>query len=240
MPSTYLNLTNQLLRRLNEVEIAETEFLSTRGVQTLAKDAIRNSIGKINLTEYEWPWNAAEFTQVLVVGQEEYSWPSDYKVADFNSFQLQKDDSLGINNTRLQHLERDQYYEDYRDNDDDQGASGLGIPKFVFPGHGNGYGVTPSPDEAYTLKFRYYMTAVDLTAATDETRIPNIYDFVVVEGGLYYMYMYRDNPEAASIASQVFQQGIKEMQGIGINKYERIRDTRVSRKYGLNSGLIGY
>ena len=41
MPSTYISLCNQVLRRLNEVEIAEAEFGSTRGVQSLVKDAVK-------------------------------------------------------------------------------------------------------------------------------------------------------------------------------------------------------
>jgi hypothetical protein len=34
--------------------------------------------------------------------------------------------------------------------------------------------------------------------------------------------------EAAGISAQLFQQGVKEMQGILMNKYEAIRDTRIS------------
>lgn len=42
------------------------------------------------------------------------------------------------------------------------------------------------------------------------------------------MYMFRDNMESAGISAQLFQQGVKEMQGILMNKYEAIRDTRIS------------
>ena len=49
--STFLDLTNQLLRRLNEVEIAQADFPSVRGVQATAKDAIKNAIAKINQAE---------------------------------------------------------------------------------------------------------------------------------------------------------------------------------------------
>ena len=40
MPSTYLSLCNQVLRRLNEVEIIEGDFASVLGVQALVKDAV--------------------------------------------------------------------------------------------------------------------------------------------------------------------------------------------------------
>ena len=58
---------------MNEVEVSEADFANTRGVQTLAKDAVLDSIGQINQAEYEWPFNAAQHTQVLAVGQEEHT-----------------------------------------------------------------------------------------------------------------------------------------------------------------------
>lgn len=229
MASTFIELTNTLLRRLNEVEIADADFPSARGVQALAKDAIRSSIAKINQAEYAWPFNAAEHTQVLVPGQEEYSWPQYFKVADWNSFQLQGSNALNIEHTTLNFISRDEYYSRFRDLDDDTGLTGRGVPAFAFPAHGNGYGVTPSPDAAYTLTFRYYMNYNDLQSASDTTRVPETYENVIIEGALYHMYMFRDNPEAAGVAAQIYQQGIKEMQSILINKYDSIRDTRIIR-----------
>jgi len=229
MASTFIELTNTLLRRLNEVEIAVADFPSARGVQALAKDSIRSSIAKINQAEYAWPFNAAEHTQVLVPGQEEYSWPQYFKVADWNSFQLQGSTALNIEHTTLSFISRDEYYSRYRDLDDDTGLSGRGVPEYVFPSHGNGYGVTPSPDKAYTLTFRYYMNYNDLQSSSDMPRVPETYENVIIEGALYHMYMFRDNPEAAGVAAQIYQQGIKEMQSILINQYNSIRDTRILR-----------
>ena len=226
--STYLDLTNQLLRRLNEVEIAQADFPSVHGVQATAKDAVKNAIAKINQAEYEWPFNAVQHTQLLVVGQEEYSWPQYLKVADFNSFQLQPNSSLGVQATQLKFIDRDTYYRNFKDLDDNAGAAGRAIPTTVAEGFGNGYAVTPSPDQAYTIKFRYYQTHNDLVAYGDLTRVPDTYDNVIIEGALMQMYMFRDNMEAAGISAQLFQQGVKEMQGILMNKYEAIRDTRIS------------
>jgi hypothetical protein len=226
--STYLDLTNQLLRRLNEVEIAQADFPSVRGVQATAKDAVKNAIAKINQAEYEWPFNAVQHTQLLVVGQEEYSWPQYLKVADFNSFQLQPNSSLGVRATQLKFIDRDTYYRNFKDLDDNAGAAGRTNPTMVAEGFGNGYAVTPSPDQAYTIKFRYYQTHNDLVAYGDLTRVPDTYDNVIIEGALMQMYMFRDNMESAGISAQLFQQGVKEMQGILMNKYEAIRDTRIS------------
>jgi hypothetical protein len=62
---------------------------------------------------------------------------------------------------------------------------------------------------------------------------------VIIDGALYYMYMFRDNPESAGVSVQVFQQGIKNMQGIFINKYERVYDTRISRGSRNSYGYKG-
>ena len=96
MPSTYIDLCNMVLRRLNEVEIAQADFGTVRGVQALVKDAVKASVAKINQAEFEWPFNAAEHTQVLTAGQTEYDWPSFFKIADFNTFQIQSNSSLNI------------------------------------------------------------------------------------------------------------------------------------------------
>ena len=225
--TTFIDLTNKLLRRLNEVEISQADFTSTRGVQTLAKDAIRNAVQKINQAEYTWPFNAAEHSQTLVVGQEEYSWPVEFKVADWDSFQIQKDDALGVQYQGLSFISRDEWYRNHRDEDYNAESFGRDVPTLVFPSHGNGYGVTPSPNQAYSLRFRYYLSGASLEAYDDTPRIPAAYDHVIIEGALYFMYMFRDNLEAANVAAQVFQQGLKEMQSLLINKYNRIYDTRV-------------
>ena len=94
MATTFIDLTNKVLRRLNEVELTSSDFSSASGVQALAKDSVRDAIAKVNQAEFEWPFKSAEHTQVMAVGQEEYTWPTFFKVAEWNSFQIQKDDSI--------------------------------------------------------------------------------------------------------------------------------------------------
>lgn len=227
MPSTYIALCNQVLRRLNEVEISEADFGSVRGVQALVKDAVKSAVAKINQAEFGWPFNAAEETDTLIVGQEEYTWPQYFKVADWNSFQIQANDSQNIGYKTLKHIDRDEWYSKYRDDDYAAGSAGRGVPEFIFAGHGNGYGVSPSPNKAYTLKFRYYMNYADITNATDVTRIPESYDTVIIDGAIYHMYMFKDNLEAAQGAFIAFERGIKDLQTLYINDDVYIRDTRI-------------
>ena len=47
MATTYLVLSNRILRELNEVEMTSTTFSSSRGIQTAVKDFINKSIHDI-------------------------------------------------------------------------------------------------------------------------------------------------------------------------------------------------
>lgn len=228
MPSTFIDLCNQTLRRLNEVEISPADFPNTRGVQSLVKDAVRNSIRKLNQAEFEWPFNAAEQTQVLTVGQSEYSWPSQFKVVQWTSFQLLEDPTLGSSFQSLQFLDRDLWYRRERDKDRTAGVSGRGIPTHVFPSHGAGFGVTPSPDKPYSVRFRYFLNVVELQNALDESRVPSDFDHVIVDGALYHMYMYKDNPESAGLTAVAFERGIADLRTLYINNYHSIHDHRVN------------
>lgn len=225
--NTYLDLCNMVCRRLNEVEIVIEQWNTTRGVQSLIKDAVKAAIIRINQSEWEWPFNAAEHTEILVPGQNEYTWPVEFKIADFNSFQIQKDSNLNVNFKVLKVIERDEWYKFYRDRDYDAGSDGLGIPDFVFPSHGEGFGITRSPNKAYSLKYRYYLNPDHLILPTDRSRIPSQFDTVLINGALYHMYMFRDNAEAAATTLEVFEEGMKSMQRLLLNNYEYVRDTRV-------------
>ena len=48
MAYNYLDLVNEINRRLNEVELSTTNFLSAKGFYETAKDALNSSIRHIN------------------------------------------------------------------------------------------------------------------------------------------------------------------------------------------------
>ena len=229
MPTTYISLCNQVLRRLNEVEIADADFASVRGVHALVKDAIKSAVAQINQAEFGWPFNAASHTQVLTAGTSEYSWPTFYKIADFNSFQIVENATLGSSYRILEYMDRDEWYQDHRDTDFSAGSAGRTIPTHIFNAHGNGFGVTPSPNKAYSVTFKYFLNYSDIVNFDDVTRIPESYDSILIDGALYHMYMFKDKLEAAQSSYEIYLQGIKNLQSLYINNYEYIRDTRISR-----------
>ena len=88
MATTYLILSNRVLRELNEVEMTSSNFSSSRGIQTAVKDLINKSIHDIYNEGAELPLLHTTTTQVLQAGDAEYSFPSDMRRVDFESFFL--------------------------------------------------------------------------------------------------------------------------------------------------------
>ena len=88
MATTYLVLSNRILRELNEVEMTSTTFSSSRGIQTAVKDFINKSIHDIYNEGAELPLLHTTTTQVLQAGDAEYAFPSDMRRVDFESFFL--------------------------------------------------------------------------------------------------------------------------------------------------------
>lgn len=253
MTLKYIDLCNNVLRRINEVEFSLEEvdgttgesanFNAATGLHAAVKDSVKHSIAKINTAEFEWPFNGATATATLSAGTETYTFPTNFKTADFNSFQIQKDDALNSNFKTLRKIERDEYYNLYRDTDDNSDTAGRGIPDFVYMAHGVGsptaqdayFGVTPTPDKAYQLKYNYYEVPATLESANSATRIPDHFEHVIVDGAVHFMFVFKENMDAAQLALMNFQQGIKDMQSQLINTYERVTDRRVQ----FGGGKIG-
>ena len=56
MATTYLQLTNELLRELNEVELTAANFSASKGIQTHTKDLVNRSYLDIVNEEPKWPF----------------------------------------------------------------------------------------------------------------------------------------------------------------------------------------
>lgn len=236
MPSTYMDLTNRLLRRVNDVELTQSAFASARGLQATAKDIILDTVREINSSRIDWPFNAVEHSQTLSIGVEEYAWPADFVAADWNSFQLQKDDTLNINHKQLQPITREEWYHNYRDLDYDSETAGKAVPDLVFPSHGNGWGITPSPNAAYPIKYRYYKSPPDLDLFDDEVTIPSKFDYVIMAGALYHLNLFKENADGVAIAKKRFDDGINDMTNLFLPNPTKVYDSRVNFGGGQSGG----
>ena len=88
MATTYLVLSNRVLRELNEVEMTSSNFSSSRGIQTAVKDFINKSIHDIYNEGAELPLLHTSTTQATFPGDGEYAFPTDMRRVDFESFFL--------------------------------------------------------------------------------------------------------------------------------------------------------
>ena len=88
MATTYLTLTNSVLRELNETELTSSTFSSSRGIQTAVKDFVNKGINDIYNEAAEIPLLYARTTQNLTTGDNEYDFPTDFRKIDRDSFTI--------------------------------------------------------------------------------------------------------------------------------------------------------
>ena len=102
---------------------------------------------------------------------------------------------------------------------------GGGVPRNIVRTPDNNYLLYPYPDKQYTLIFDYFTFPSDLSAHGDTTSIPDRFAPVIVDGASAFVYQYRGETQQYQLNFARFEQGIKNMQSLLINKYEYVRST---------------
>ena len=225
----YIELTNALLRRFNEVELSAGNFAGATGFHAHAKDCINNAIRDVIHAELEWPFLFTSGSATLVSGTGIYALPVSAVRVNFNSFY--RVSASAVQAGHLNPMDYDLWQQYYRERDDrySVSASALSVPEFVFKTPNFLFGVTPIPSEPFVIKYNYFASPDDLSAATDTTSIPTRYHYALVDGGAYHVYMFRENMEQAQMMEARFTKWIKRMRVDLINRYTAIRDDRVQR-----------
>lgn len=228
MAYDYLGLVNDVNRKLNEVELTAGNFASATGFYSQAKDAVNSSINDINQLHYEWPFNYVEEEETLSVGVTRYSFPTNSKIVDMDSFRIKQSDTLNNSTQKLKVLAYEEYLDNFVDQEYNSDNSLQGVPQYVFRGPGLEFGLSPAPDQAYEIVYEYYRTQIDLVNATDVPNIPEIFRHVIIEGAMYHAYMFRSNEQSALIAKEKFTQNLKSMRSILVNRYHYVRSTAIT------------
>ena len=237
MAYNYLELVNQVNRRLNEVELTSSNFSTAVGFYAQAKDAINASLRDINQHEFNWPFNHVEQEDVLSANVTRYAFPHDAKLVDFDSFRIKEDSSLGNATTRLGILAYEEYLDKYVDQEyNTNGRSG--VPQMVAHGPALEYLLTPEPDKAYTVVYEYYRVPVDLILFDDVPAVPERFKHIIVDGAMHYAYLFRGNSQDAMVAKQKFDEGIKNMRIVLINRTYYLRSTMIPQNTG--GGRMGF
>ncbi len=234
--ATFISMTNEVLRRINEVPIDVSDFNTTRNIQALAKDAVNNSIRHILQSAQQWPFTITVYTQTLVVGQGEYNFPADLSVIDYESFYLKPSTTLNTSGGAMGVLDHDNYLRHYRANDDQRTAADYAEPDYIFKTQQQKFGVTPTPDKAYEIEYKYWAFPADLSAATDTPSIPDRFKHVIVEGAMVYLMRFRSNEQSAAMHEKKFEEGIDTMRRLLQQPVASVTSTVISRNntYAVN------
>ena len=109
MATTFITLVNDTLRRLNEVELTATDFSTASGFRAQVKDAVNASLQEVSQKEFEFPFNFTSASLTLTAGTAEYSLASDFKIADWDSFRIAKDDDINADARTLRLINYDTF-----------------------------------------------------------------------------------------------------------------------------------
>ena len=104
-----------------------------------------------------------------------------------------------------------------------------GVPEYVVRTPDNNYLFYPFPNRSYSVKFDYFTFPTDMSAHDDTTTIPDRFDAVIVDGATAFVYQYRGETTQYQLNFQRFEQGIKNMQTLLVNKFEYVSSTFIPR-----------
>lgn len=220
----FLGLTNAVNKRLNEVELTPSNFDTIIGVQADVKNYINLSINRINREQFEWPFNHTYQEVVLVDGQNRYNYPLDAKSIAFDTFVIKPDVLLNIEAKRLRVLDYEEYLEKHLDKELDISGT-KNVPEMIVRNRNSSFTVVPAPDAAYTLRYEYYKLPVDLMSWDSVPTVPEFFKEVIIEGAMYYAYTFKGAIEEADRSNKLFQDGIKQMRTIFLNRTEYVRSS---------------
>lgn len=233
--TSFLDITNDVLSRVNETQLNELNFAQSPGPHLNARNGVLDSIDLFNQEAYEWPFNHRTGTITTVSGQRTYDLPSDYKVIDPDTFFVRADSANDIESRVLEYIEYEEWHSKYRERDANisSGIPGTGQaisrPSRIYKTQDDKIGLTPVPDRELTVEYEYWVNPTKPVNATDDIGIPAEFDHIIVQGALYYVYMYRDNLEQARESQRKFRRLLSNARSIDINDMKYIYDTRVSR-----------
>ena len=208
MAYNYLEITNEVIARFNEVALTSTGFTGARGFQIQCKNAVNDAIDYINTSKH----------------------------VDYDTFRLVRDTDLSISGGNLTKLDYKEYLSKYIQQEDT--ASVGSVPRYVFRTPDNKFGLYPYPDKAYSIRYEYYAYSSTLSAATDVPNIAEQYRSVIVDGATAYGYQYRGETGQYQNNFQRFEAGIKNMRTLLGNRTDYVRSTMLYRSQQPTSTFV--
>ncbi len=247
---TYLDLTNTLIRELNEVELTSVTFTSALGIQKYIKDSINRAYFDFCTSEDKWSFlsvgdpsnNYYGNTYVETTsGTKWYDLRSsqtilnEYSFIDWDNIIVTEEGVSGKTAPyeihRLQPMSISSWQRTYgldeaRDKSDSQT---YGIPRRVIRvPENNKLGLSPCPDGVYRIYFYAYAQPTELTAHGDTIVFPKQYTSVLLARARYYVHQFKDNMSQAQLSDVEFQKGLRSMREQLIEPFPETMDDRRS------------
>ena len=240
--ATYLNLTNELLRELNEVVLTSSNFGDAVGIQAHAQDCINRAYSDIVMAEPQWAFLATGESGATdpfygnvyvetVAGTRWYelkasssSITADYGSVDWDNFYLT---TIGVSGASTPYTSQNLKFvttEEWKDhlreseNIDDADTQNYGEPKFVIRSpDARKFGVSPIPDKIYRVWFFAWDLPTALDAHGDATVFPDVYNPVLMARARYHFHQFKDAPQQAAFALEDYKKGLKQMRSALMN-----------------------
>jgi len=83
--------------------------------------------------------------------------------------------------------------------------------------------------------YEYYRIPVDMEQHGDVPPIPERFRHIIVDGAMHYAYLFRGNTQDALVAKEKFEDGIKSMRSMLINRYSYLRSYLIPQNTGGGS-----
>ena len=253
MATSYLTLTNEVLRELNEVQLTSSNFTSAVGIQAFVKEAVNRALNDIANEEPQLPFFATaasgetdpfygNVTVASVAGTRWYTLKSgsssittDYASIDWDDFYIT---TIGVSGESVPYVSRGLKFislADWRrylrdsENSDDADTQTYGEPRYVIrsPDHRK-FGLSPIPDKVYNVHFYAYDRPTALSDYSDNIVLPDQYANIIIAKTRYYVHQFKENTQQAAFAMDDYKKGMKYMKSNLINPQPKsMTDDRV-------------
>lgn len=240
--ATYLTLTNLALGRLNEVLLTAGTFASATGPQLSMQTGINAAVFDISRRYQQWPFNYGKQTFVTVPATaanitNEYAPPSNVTIIKWDTFGIQRDDTATppIVSSTLSDIDYNLWAKRIRPLDLQLPDDGFSTPRYVIKGDDGSIILSPPPDVAYTIYYDAWSDPTALALFSDVCAIPDKYNYVLVDGAIYYGYDFRSDTGAQDRAKVKFDSGVQEMLRELVKPTDGFQSTMITNNRTFNS-----
>ena len=223
MATTYMTLVNLALGRLNETLLTSASFSSPVGPQLAMQTAVNAAISDICRRYQLWPFNYGKQTFTTQASTattsgtgaiyNEYTPPATVTSIKWNTFGIQRDDTAipGIVASTLAPIDYNNWATRLRSLDLQMSVGQFSTPKYVIKGDDGNIILSPPPDRVYTVYYDAWSDPAALVNYSDVSVIPDKYNYVIIDGAMYYGYDFRSDQAAQDRAKSKFDAGVGEM-----------------------------